>query len=71
MNVKQPVHSVKRVENHIVVMRLKAPKFFAIYNPDLPGELQNIQYENGVPPNAESLQKKALAAVKSFLHAFA
>ena len=64
--MKQPVHSIKKADGHLIIIRLKEPRFTAKYYPNLPGELKEIKFENEVPSNPEAYYKKALAAVKSY-----
>lgn len=61
--MKPPAHSVKKVDGKILVLRLKEPKFHAIYNPDT-NTLQDLHFEAGAPANEQSLINKAIASAK-------
>ena len=64
--MKQPVHSIKKADDHLVVLRLKEPRFSAKYYPDFPGELKEVKFEKETPVNPEAYYKKALAAIKNY-----
>jgi hypothetical protein len=64
--MKQPVHSIQKADGHLVVLRLKEPRFSAKFYPDFPGELKEVKFANEVPANPEAYYKKALAAIKQF-----
>ena len=61
--IKPPVHELKTEHGKLWVYRLKPPRFKAAF---VNGALQDIKYQEALPPDNEaSLLKKALAFIKS------